>query len=46
VVQGAISQVEIDQILVRHADLSRQRPEAGDGPFIQADGDGLFLVKS
>jgi hypothetical protein len=39
---GAVSQIEIDQTLVRHLQLLRQPLEVGDRRFIQADGDRAF----
>lgn len=42
VMQGAVSEVQVYQILVRHSYFGGQCLEVGDGPFIQPDRDGLL----
>lgn len=39
---GAVSEVQIDEILVGHAEFSCEPLEIGHRPFVQTNGDGLF----
>ena len=39
---GAISQVEIDEVLIRHPDLARQSLEISHRPLVEPDGNRLL----
>jgi hypothetical protein len=40
-IQGAVAQVEVDQVLVRHTQFGRQLFEVGHRPLVLADVDAL-----
>lgn len=42
VMQGAVPQVEVDQVLIGHADLVSQGLEVGNRSLVQPDGDRLL----
>ncbi len=41
-IDGAVSEVEIDEMLIRHAKLISQSFEVRDGSIVQANGNGFL----